>query len=100
MGQGKPVGEKLIRKVFQALGIKDATPGMDYEPATAPVSHLPLGNLQPIGYLPIPSTPCIGRETEIRNIKALLQSYRLVTLTGAGGVGKTRLAIQVAEKMK
>jgi DNA-binding SARP family transcriptional activator len=50
--------------------------------------------------LPRPLTELIGRENEIRAIEACLSSSRLVTLTGSGGVGKTRLAIQVAENLE
>src|SRR5262249_39551011 len=46
--------------------------------------------------LPQPLTSFIGRETEVAELERLLQTTRLVTLTGAGGCGKTRLAIQVA----
>ena len=46
--------------------------------------------------LPIPVSSFIGRKRETSEIKALLTSHRLVTLTGAGGSGKTRLAVQVA----
>ena len=45
--------------------------------------------------LPVRLTSFIGREKEIEEIKCLLDEYRLVTLTGSGGCGKTRLAIQV-----
>ena len=45
--------------------------------------------------LPIQLTSFIGREKEIDEIKALLNSSRLVTLTGSGGTGKTRLSIEV-----
>nr|WP_253900528.1 LuxR family transcriptional regulator [Mycobacterium asiaticum] len=45
--------------------------------------------------LPTQLTSFIGRETEIRGIRNALAENRLVTLTGAGGAGKTRLAVQV-----
>jgi predicted ATPase/DNA-binding SARP family transcriptional activator len=43
-----------------------------------------------------PPTPTFGRDADIRDVLALLAQTRLVTLTGPGGVGKTRLAIEVA----
>jgi predicted ATPase/class 3 adenylate cyclase len=50
--------------------------------------------------LPRPSTALIGRERESAELAALLGSgKRLVTLTGAGGVGKTRLALHVAREL-
>jgi len=48
------------------------------------------------GTLPIPLTRLVGRADECTTIPRLLSSGRLVTLTGAGGVGKTRLALEVA----
>jgi predicted ATPase/DNA-binding CsgD family transcriptional regulator len=46
--------------------------------------------------LPIQLTSFVGREREIVEITRALESHHLVTLTGAGGAGKTRLALQVA----
>src|SRR5918992_5549466 len=46
--------------------------------------------------LPIQPTPLVGRERELEDAGALLRSHRLLTLTGAGGSGKTRLALQLA----
>jgi predicted ATPase/class 3 adenylate cyclase len=46
--------------------------------------------------LPIQLTSFIGREREIREVQELLKQTRLLTLTGSGGCGKTRLALQVA----
>ena len=48
--------------------------------------------------LPIQGTSFIGRESEIAECRALLGQTRLLTLTGSGGCGKTRLALQVAER--
>jgi len=45
---------------------------------------------------PIQLTSFVGRDTEIAEVRDILARNRLVTLTGAGGVGKTRLAVQVA----
>lgn len=49
--------------------------------------------------LPIPLTTLIGREEESDEIRKRFQQLRLLTLTGAGGVGKTRLAIHLAERL-
>jgi predicted ATPase/DNA-binding CsgD family transcriptional regulator len=46
--------------------------------------------------LPVSLTACIGREGEIAAVRCLLATIRLLTLTGAPGVGKTRLALEVA----
>jgi len=46
--------------------------------------------------LPLQLTSFIGREQDLTQVKSLLSAARLVTLTGAGGCGKTRLAIQIA----
>jgi predicted ATPase/class 3 adenylate cyclase len=46
--------------------------------------------------LPFQSTPFVGREDDLAEAAGLLRSSRLLTLTGAGGAGKTRLALQLA----
>ncbi len=54
-----------------------------------------------LGALPSPSTPFIGRVNELAEIEQLLAdpACRLLTLVGPGGIGKTRLAIEVARRM-
>jgi predicted ATPase len=49
--------------------------------------------------LPFQLTGVVGREQEIAQLEELVTAHRLVTLTGAGGVGKTRLAIEVASRL-
>ena len=60
-----------------------------------PVSMRPVAK-EVSSNIPIPLTSFIGREKELKEIARLLSSSRLLTLTGSGGVGKTRLAIQTA----
>src|SRR3982074_1892329 len=71
---------------LQATGLRTDFPalrGVDSNP----------GNLRPA------TTSLIGRNTEISDVQAALRSHRLVTLTGVGGVGKTRLALEVAAQL-
>jgi predicted ATPase len=49
--------------------------------------------------LPVQPTPLVGRERELSEVLELLAASRLVTLTGAGGSGKTRLALQAAAEL-
>jgi predicted ATPase len=51
------------------------------------------------GNLPRAVTSFIGRESEVAEIEAAVRSHQLVTLTGVGGVGKTRLALEVAAQL-
>jgi predicted ATPase/tRNA A-37 threonylcarbamoyl transferase component Bud32 len=54
-----------------------------------------------LGNLPVPSTPLVGREQELKALTQLLlrDEVRLVTLTGPGGTGKTRLGLQVVANL-
>ena len=48
--------------------------------------------------VPAPLTPLVGRDDELRDLTRLFADHRFVTLVGPGGVGKTRLAIEVARE--
>ena len=49
--------------------------------------------------LPAPTADLIGRDDEIGEVIGLVADHRFVTLTGAGGIGKTRLAVEVARRL-
>jgi predicted ATPase/class 3 adenylate cyclase len=62
-----------------------------------PADCLPLRSLESFAHnLPAQLTSFIGREPEMAQVKQFLATTRLLTLTGSGGCGKTRLALQVA----
>jgi predicted ATPase len=64
------------------------------------VSFPPLRTLDRVpGNLPVMATSFIGRDQELKRLVELIREHRLVTLTGVGGVGKTRLAVQVAAEL-
>jgi predicted ATPase/DNA-binding SARP family transcriptional activator len=79
-----------LQQMLKAILNQDAA--IDLAPKTSATS-------QRLHNLPKQLTSFVGRENEIEEVSALLVSSRLVTLTGAGGVGKTRLAIEVATQV-
>ena len=80
------------------------TTGPTAGPTTRPTAGPPAGpaaqrlRLRPAP-LPAPATPLVGRERERAEVAVAVAESRLVTLTGAGGTGKTRLATQVARDL-
>ena len=86
------------------LGIDPGTELQQLEAAVLaqdPVLAAPAGQIaEPAGHaadnLPAAASALIGRDAEVDAVGELLRSSRLVTITGTGGVGKTRLAIEVA----
>jgi predicted ATPase/class 3 adenylate cyclase/DNA-binding CsgD family transcriptional regulator len=65
-----------------------------------PVEFPPLRSLDAFAHnLPVQLTSFVGRGAEMAEVRRILADNRLVTLTGAGGAGKTRLALQVAAEM-
>jgi predicted ATPase/class 3 adenylate cyclase len=74
--------------VFQVRAVELRT---EFPPLKA--LDTPSGNLRPA------ATSLIGRESEVAEIEAVVRTHRMVTLTGAGGVGKTRLASEVAGRL-
>jgi predicted ATPase/class 3 adenylate cyclase len=65
--------------------------------AGLPAEFPPLRSLDALpNNLPLQRTTFVGREHDVAEVKDLLDRHRLLTVVGSGGVGKTRLAIQVA----
>jgi predicted ATPase len=64
------------------------------------VRGITAGHRQRVRPLPIPLTPLLGRESSLAQVRALLDdpATRLITICGLGGVGKTRLALQIARE--
>ena len=57
---------------------------------------LPGHNAPQQGQLPVETTGFVGREAELAWLSTLLEHARLITVTGPGGVGKSRLALRAA----
>ena len=72
------------------------------KPAPAPVVPLVRPDRRLGTELPMPLTPLVGREREVADVIALVRraDVRLLTLTGPGGVGKTRLALQATADLE
>lgn len=95
---GEPAEEtaSLFRRLKQEARVR-AKPSVDSQ--RRPARPQSRASTAPPRSLPIPLTALIGREEEVRHVVSLAARARLITLTGTGGVGKTRLAIRVAEEL-
>ncbi len=90
----RDLGERRLKDVIQPIRLYQLVhPGLreDFPP-------LKTLDARP-NNLPVQLTSFIGREKEIAELKKLLSETRLLTLTGPGGTGKTRLSLQVAAEV-
>jgi predicted ATPase/class 3 adenylate cyclase len=88
------LGPRRLRDLPTPVGVFQVrAPGLrtDFPPLRA--LDVSPGNLRPA------ITSFIGRESEVAEVDTALRAHRLVTLTGVGGVGKTRLATEVAARL-
>jgi len=92
------------KQVFLKLGVNNRTQAAkkaaELKLLESEQIYLTQGKERAASNLPAQINSYVGRKREIREIKELLIENRLVTLTGAGGSGKTRLALQVAEELQ
>ncbi|ACZ89600.1 BTAD domain-containing putative transcriptional regulator [Streptosporangium roseum] len=72
---------------------------LEQDPALSAIPAPATSAARPRTNLPAPLTDLIGRDGAVAQLRALLESARLVTLTGPGGVGKTRLALETAAQL-
>ncbi len=88
------LGPRRLRDVPTPVGVFQVrAPGLRAEfPPLRALDTSP-GNLRRA------ATTFIGRESEVAEVEAALRAHRLVTMTGVGGVGKTRLAVEVAARL-
>jgi hypothetical protein len=88
------LGPRRLRDLSSPIGVFQLmAPGLRSEfPPLRTVDVSP-GNLRK------PATSFIGRDSEVAEVVAAVRAHRLVTLTGSGGVGKTRLAVEVAGRL-
>jgi predicted ATPase len=88
------LGQRRLRDVPMPVGLFQVrAAGLDTEfPPLRALDTTP-GNLRPA------TTSLIGRESAVAEVEAAVKAHRLVTLTGVGGVGKTRLALEAAKRL-
>ena len=88
------LGERRLRDLVESVRVfQVVAPGLSLE-------FPPLRKLDPVlGNLPITLASFVGRSREADEVAAAIRSHPLVTLTGVGGVGKTRLALHVASEL-
>jgi predicted ATPase/DNA-binding XRE family transcriptional regulator len=86
-----------VRLLVRGLSLADAE-AISLLRAAQPGQHVPPNNRPVLDrcHLPVQLTTFVGRARELAAVNAHLAEHRLVSLTGAGGVGKTRLAFEAA----
>ncbi|WP_082974174.1 adenylate/guanylate cyclase domain-containing protein [Mycobacterium sp. E740] len=88
------LGRRRLRDVAVPVGMFQVrAAGLDTEFPPLRALDTTRGNLRPV------TTSLLGRDSDVDEIALAVKAHRLVTLTGVGGVGKTRLAVEVAARL-
>jgi predicted ATPase/DNA-binding XRE family transcriptional regulator len=105
-GERKRPYPHTVRSLAEALDLSeearlDLQSAIPRRSAETPVSSAVVPAAVPEPALPAPHTPLVGREQELAEVELFLRErgVRLLTLTGTGGVGKTRLALRAARQV-
>ncbi len=96
-GQRRRPHVETVRALSAALDLTGAARDALVASARAPVQNKTVDALSGVS-LPVAPTVLLGRDTDVQTVRLWLadRDARLVTLTGPGGVGKTRLALEIA----
>jgi len=97
LGEGKS-GDRYIATI-PGRGYRLIAPVSAHEEPEAPAPASPAVAERPFD-LPVPHTSILGRDDVISSIVSQLPARRFVTLVGPGGIGKTRVALTVAERLR
>jgi predicted ATPase/DNA-binding SARP family transcriptional activator len=89
---------RLRDGLAQDLGVE---PGLDLRELEEQIllHEAATGEPEPRGLLPFPTSGLVGRDAEVEDLLARTEQVRVLTLTGPGGVGKTRLAIELGRRI-
>src|SRR5262249_35727742 len=95
-------GYRFVAPVNEAVASESARARTQEDSAAAPPSEAPpsaMSGSTP-DTLPRALTKLVGRVRDVDRVDALLGGSRLITVAGAGGIGKTRLALAVADRVR
>jgi predicted ATPase/DNA-binding XRE family transcriptional regulator len=90
---------ETIRLLAEALALGDLERGL-LETAGKRPTRVSAEQRSETPAFPTPATGLVGREATVLEIEALVREARLVTLLGTGGVGKTRIALEIGERAR